>query len=249
MGAYRALVRNPAGTVSMRKQAVAIRHLAFEDLGLIAPVLEAAEYDITCLDAGSSDLSRARTADLLIVLGGPISAYEDDLYPFLRDELDLIDERLRHPRPVIGICLGAQLIARAAGARVYPGREKEIGWAPITLTDEGRDSPLATIGDLPVLHWHGDTFDLPDGATRLAATAITRNQAFAIDNHVLGLQFHLEVPGSAIERWLIGHAHEIAATEGVSVHNLRSDSAACAPRLTTAAQHVFSMWLKGLQTP
>ncbi|MDA5194843.1 glutamine amidotransferase [Govanella unica] len=230
----------------MNKRAVAIRHVAFEDLGLLGPVLAGLNYDIDILDAGVDDLTLARDADLLIVLGGPIGAYEDDLYPFLHDELDLIDVRLRHPQPTLGICLGAQLIARAAGARVYPGREKEIGWAPVELSDDGAGSPLAAIADLSVLHWHGDVFDLPDEAVRLASTAITRNQAFAIDTHVLGLQFHLEVPGADFERWLIGHAVEIAKTESLSVHELRTDSAHHAPRLAEAAQQVFAGWLAGL---
>lgn len=230
----------------MTKRAVAIRHLAFEDLGLLAPVLAAQGYAVSTLEAGIDDLGAARDADLLIVLGGPIGAYEDDLYPFLNDELDLIEARLRHPQPMIGICLGAQLIARASGMRVYPGRQKEIGWAPVTLTEDGAASPLAAIGRLPVLHWHGDTFDLPDNAVQLAATDVTRNQAFAIDSHVLGLQFHLEVPGAAIERWLIGHAHELAATDGVSVLELRAETAIHAPRLEAAARQVFTDWLAAL---
>lgn len=229
----------------MKKRAVAIRHLAFEDLGLLAPALTAHGYDIEILDAGIDDLTRGANADLLIVLGGPVGAYEDDLYPFLHDELDLIDVRLRHPQPTLGICLGAQLIARAAGMRVYPAREKEIGWAPVELTDDGANSVLAPIANLPVLHWHGDTFDMPDDAVQLAFTHATRHQAFAIDSHILGLQFHLEVEAANFENWLIGHAFEIAKTDGVSVTDLRADTARHAPELKSAARQVFDKWLSG----
>ena len=109
------------------------------------------------------------------MLGGPIGAYEEALYPFLTDELRLIEACLHNNVPVMGICLGAQLLARALGARVYPGSAREIGIAPVTLTDPGRVSCLRHLeaAGHQVLHWHGDTFDLPAGATRLASTAVT----------------------------------------------------------------------------
>ena len=149
-------------------------------------------------------------ADLLVVLGGPIGAYEEELYPFLADELRVIERRLAAGRPVLGICLGSQLMARALGARVYPGTGKEIGWAPLQLTAAGRDSCLAPLGGgAPVLHWHGDTFDLPKGASLLASTPRYKNQAFAWQRHGLALQCHIEATAAGLERWYIGHACEI----------------------------------------
>jgi GMP synthase (glutamine-hydrolysing) len=119
----------------MSRTAVAIRHLAFEDLGCFGPVLKQAGYQVQYCDIGVDDLGTIDPVktELLVVLGGPVGAWEEDKYPFLRPEIDLLERRLAADRPTIGICLGAQLMARALGARVYPGREKEIGFAPIVF--------------------------------------------------------------------------------------------------------------------
>src|SRR6202000_2036621 len=108
---------------------------------------------------------------------GPIGAYEDEDYPFLKAEMTLIKGQIDDGKPVLGICLGAQLMARAMGARVYPGRAKEIGWKKLTLTEAGEET-LAPLKDVAVLHWHGDTFDLPAGAANLARTDFCDHQAF-----------------------------------------------------------------------
>jgi GMP synthase (glutamine-hydrolysing) len=182
------------------------------------------------------------------VLGGPIGAYEADLYPFLATELRILEARLRAGRPTLGICLGAQVMAAALGARDYPLPRKEIGWAPVTLTAEGRASMLRHVdGDVPVLHWHGDTFDLPEGATLLASTETCPHQAFQWGPSALGLQFHLEVVASEIERWLIGHACELATLRpGVTISSLRAETQRWAPTLTLRAANCFHAWLATL---
>jgi GMP synthase (glutamine-hydrolysing) len=203
------------------KTCVAIRHVQFEDLGTFSETLTAHGIRWTYLDAGVDDLKPAIDADLCIVLGAPIGVYDEDRYPWITDELHAISRRIENDKPTLGICFGAQAIARCAGARVYLGtRGKEIGWAPISLSDAGLDSPLAPLTK-PVLHWHGDTFDLPPDAELLASTDRYRHQAFSIGDTVWGIQFHVEVAPSVIERWLIGHAIEIASA-GIHPETIRS---------------------------
>jgi GMP synthase (glutamine-hydrolysing) len=230
------------------KEVVAIRHVAFEHLGTLAPLLSGRGFRIRYLDAGVADL---KTFDplspaLLVILGAPIGACDEAQYPWLGDELRIIEQRLRAQQPILGICLGAQLMARALGSRVYGGEAKEIGWAPIQLTPEGERSCLTGLKscDYQVLHWHGDTFDLPQDATRLAATAITPNQAFAVGDKALGLQFHLEADPAEIERWLIGHAHEIDATAGLSPKTIRADTARHGAAVAASAAGCILRWLE-----
>lgn len=236
----------------MSKTAVAIRHVAFEDLGIWEPLLARRGYEVRYLDAGVDELAGAapRDADLLIVLGGPIGVDDEPLYPFLADERRLLEQRLARRRPTLGICLGAQLIARALGARVYPAREKEIGWAPLALTSAGARSPLAALGAAPgeVLHWHGDTFDLPAGAAHLASTEVCPHQAFSVDA-ALALQFHLEVDVRRIERWLIGHTCELGANR-IDIAHLRRRSLQLGPARRPAFEAVLESWLdeQGEQT-
>ena len=236
-----------AGRVPV-KTAAAIRHVHFEDLGAFESVLTGAGYAVRYHDAGVDDLQSPELAkcDLLAVLGGPIGAYEEEKYPFLGDEITIIEKRLNFGRPAIGICLGAQLFARALGSRVYAGPNKEIGWGPITLTSAGKNSALRFLEGVPVLHWHGDTFDLPEGAELLASTSVCRNQAFRYGKSVLAFQFHPEASTKNFERWLIGHAAEISGTTGVSVTKLRSETARFAPESAPLGQQCLREWLSAL---
>jgi GMP synthase (glutamine-hydrolysing) len=226
----------------MHKTVLAIRHVAFEDLGAFEAPLKDAGYQLRYADMGVDDLSASAQPDLLVILGAPIGAYEDDLYPFLKTELNVIAAQIKAGKPTLGICLGAQLMARALGARVYPGKAKEIGWKPVTLRPTG-ENLLAPLKDLPVLHWHGDTFDLPEGAINLASTDICEHQVFTYGRHALAFQFHPEAQAQNFERWLIGHACEIGAAPGVAVPDLRAGNQKYAAAAMAAGQQVLKDWL------
>lgn len=229
------------------KTCVALRHLMFEDLGLFESILNANGYGIRYYDLGVDEVRKINLnhVDLLVILGGPISAEDAEHYPFLEDELALIRDRLATMRPMLGICLGAQLIARAMGARVKPMKQKEIGFSPLTLTDEGLNSPLAKIGTQYVLHWHGDQFDLPDGVKTLAYTPQCRNQAFQVGYHTLALQFHMELNVNRIEQWLVGHSSELNQS-GISPNTLRNEAPKYGKGLSDAVERVMNRWLTGL---
>jgi len=231
------------------KTAAAIRHVHFEDLGAFEAPIRKAGYGIRYLEAGKDDLSAAKDADLTVFLGGPLGVGDHGVYPFLNREFAVAERRLAGRRPTLGICLGAQVIAHAAGAKVYPGNNgKEIGWKPLTLTDAGRASAVAPLGEGGghMLHWHGDTFDLPEDAQRLASTDAYANQVYAIGRHVLAFQCHPELNPDAIERWLVGHACEIANTPGTDPVTLREDTARHGSGLLERGRRAIENWLARL---
>lgn len=223
---------------------LALRHVCFEDLGAFAPVLTEFGFVTEYRQAGVTPVSASEwdTADLVIVLGGPISVYEADKYPWLSDEIVGLRSRLAKRMPTIGICLGAQLIASALGARVYAGAAKEIGWSKVDLTESARNSSFSQLEGVSMLHWHGDTFDLPDGATLLASTTCTPHQAFALDDFAMAMQFHPEADGQNFEHWLIGHACELSHA-GISVPALRRHTAQFGSRAGEAGNAMFADWL------
>ncbi len=225
---------------------IAIRHVHFEDLGLLELLLTRRGHEVAYLDAWSGDLKAAASANLLVILGGPIAAYDEDDYPFLATERKIVAQRLERQAPVLGICLGAQIMARALGAEVAAGSAPEIGYRPVELTAAGLRSPLRHLAGVSVLHWHGDICQLPAGATCLGRTEICPVQAFAVEDYALALQFHAEVPRSGIEPWLIGHCLEISTRSGSSVGQLRSATRDIGGRLADAGEALFSEWLAGL---
>ena len=233
-----------------KKSCLAVRHVAFEDLGLLASLLAAHGYDTHWLEAGVDpiDASVLLQPDLVVVLGGPIGVYEADAYPFITGEIAAVAARLDANRPMLGICLGAQLMAAALGSRVAPGPVKEIGWAPLMLTQAGQASVLAPLAAAPVLHWHGDNCDLPVGCERLASTAHCPVQAFRRAPWELALQFHIEVEPVRLERWLIGHAVELD-NAGIDPRTLRAQAKAHGDATAVAGRAVLSKWLDSLAEP
>ena len=236
---------------SIPKLALAIRHVHFEDCGSLTDALLEKNFAIRYIDVGHHALKDidVGSADLVIGLGGPVSVYDSSKYPWILEELALFERSLALGKPIVGICLGAQMLAHVLGARVYPGPVKELGWKPLRLTAAGRESVVSPLGDesTSMLHWHGDTFDLPQGATLLASTQEVAQQIFAWKN-ALAFQCHPEVRARDFERWLIGHAVEIEATGGVSVAQLREQSTSLAPVLAQRAARVFNDWLEATVT-
>ena len=220
-----------------------IRHLCFEGLGTLARELDRLGLAFDYLDPPSDALGNASDAEVLVVMGGPISVNDVDRFPFLADVTETIRQRIDNRLPTLGICLGAQLIARAMGANVVPMAAAEIGWQALTLSARGQSSPLRHVAT-PVLHWHGEAFELPRGAEALASTGACPNQAFAVDEHTLALQFHVEVSAAHLEHWLVGHIHELDHC-GVRVETLRDDARRFAGECMTRGGRLFSEWLVG----
>lgn len=183
-----------------------LQHADFEDLGCIGPWLAARGHAVTgtCLSADGAALPDPGAFDALIVMGGPMNIDEHERHPWLVPEKALIRAAIAAGRRVLGICLGAQLIADVLGGPVTRNAEPEIGWFPVQLTTAGRAHPLCAgwPDRFVAFHWHGDTYALPPGATRLATSEACAQQAFAWDGgRVLGLQFHLEVTRANAEEW------------------------------------------------
>jgi GMP synthase (glutamine-hydrolysing) len=182
-------------------QIMVLRHEAAVHLGHFAALLGTLGVNFCEMDLGRSEPVALRGSSGVVILGGTMSA--NDLLPGLSSELALIEQAIVARVPLLGICLGAQLIAKALGAQVYRNPQKEIGWAPVYLTDAGRADPVFQGMESPaqVFHWHSETFDLPSGAEWLAYSDRCRHQAFRYAESVYGIQFHPEVTAGMIADW------------------------------------------------
>ncbi|NOQ88641.1 MAG: glutamine amidotransferase [Gammaproteobacteria bacterium] len=227
-----------------------IRHLAFEDMGSFTAVLQAHDVEIKYFQAGVDDLSQldALSDSLLVILGGPISVNDADMFPFIDAEIDLLRRRIAADKPTLGICLGAQLIASAMGAKIYSGQEKEIGWDGLQLTADGERGALRYLGaeHCSMLHWHGETFDLPAGAVLLASSSKYDNQAFSVGANILALQFHPEITTRGMEKWFIGHIGEIMQTPNISVEQLRQETHQYGNQLEMQGELFFNSWFNAV---
>jgi GMP synthase (glutamine-hydrolysing) len=233
------------------KRVVVCQHVAHEILGTLDPLLKAHGFRIKYVNFGRHPTARPAldAYDGLVILGGPMNADEDALHPFLAHEKDLIRRAVAVGKPVLGICLGAQLMARALGGTVYRSGEKEIGWYDLDLTAAGAADPL--LGHFrateKVVQWHGDTFTLPPGAVHLASSRACVHQAFRVGERAYGLQFHIEVDEPMIERWLRipSNQHEIEALGGhVTAQGIRADTHRHMRRLTRVARGAFTAFIE-----
>ena len=186
-----------------------VKNVAAEGPGTIEDHLRAANLPFTLIDLEQGQpLPDIQACSHLVIMGGPMAVYEMDRTPYLRDEAHLIEKAVKAGKHVLGVCLGAQMLAHVLGSRVYPGRQKEIGWHDVLLTEAGMSDPCMAelaVGAgraAQVFQWHGDTFDLPAGAVRLASSDLYPNQAFRYSDRVYALQFHIEVTPHIVAGWL-----------------------------------------------
>lgn len=189
------------------------QHIAFEGLSMIREWAQHRGCDLNCTAFHQPDwkIPALKSYDALIIMGGPMGVYDERDYPWLSEEKAHIRAAIEAGKPILGICLGAQLIAAALGAKVSSMPNKEIGWFPVAITDEGAGHPILKGINyaMDVLHWHGDRFEIPAGALHLMSSRACDNQAFVYDNRVLGLQFHLEMDEPAIQEITAACGHEL----------------------------------------
>jgi GMP synthase-like glutamine amidotransferase len=205
-------------------QVLIIKNVFSEGPGTIADFLnsERIPYSICEMSAGDAWPDLGSFTHLLI-MGGPMAVYEMHHYPYLVNEALFIDRSIKADKHVLGVCLGAQMVAHVLGAKVYPGQKKEIGWYEVALNPDGMSDPLMSALSLPersaaqVFQWHGDTFDLPRGSVRLASSALFPNQAFRFIDRVYALQFHIEVTPAIVRDWL-------AQEQGVDIATITAES-------------------------
>lgn len=237
------------------KRLLVFQHVPHEILGTFNPLLKNAGFRIRYVNFGRTPeaIPNVEKYDGLIILGGPMCISQRDNYPHLLTEMEAIRAAMELGMPILGICLGAQLIAAALHARVHRNPVKEIGWYDVTATEAGRKDPLFRFfnGTEKIFQWHGDTFDIPHGAVHLATSPDCRNQAFRVGDRVYGLQFHLEVDAALIERWLVTpvHVRELEdLPEHMSAENIRTKTPKYIDRSTQLGEQLFGEFIRLFST-
>ncbi len=211
------------------KRVLVFRHAAHEGLGTLQNYLRSVSVEISYCDLYQQDPvpQTFEDFDFIISMGGPMNVDETDRYPFLSEERNFLARSIKAGKPVLGVCLGAQMIARALGARVYKGHSKEIGWYPIRFSNQAVNDPVfrsVSSASITVFHWHGDTFELPPGAVRLSSSELYQNQAFRFNN-AYALQFHVEVTSDMVHQWLdLGRQELEAVQPAVSENTIKQDT-------------------------
>jgi GMP synthase (glutamine-hydrolysing) len=231
------------------RRALIIRHVPYEGVAGYRQPIEAAGYEVDRIDVtdpgfASLDL---REPDLLIMMGGPMGVYEQDRHPWIGCQLRRLETRLAADRPTLGVCFGAQMIAAALGGEVYAGPVKEVGFHPIRIHADARDSPLRHLADVPVLHWHGDTFTLPPGVELLASSHVYAHQAFRRGPNLLALQFHAEMgEDERFHAWIEAWPESIVEAGGDEA-SLRAAHDQLGPKAVAAGRAMVSQWLAELR--
>ena len=232
------------------KHILVLQHHDCEGLGIIADALNRASITSNHIQAFRGGIVPNDLADAsgLVVMGGPQSVYDQKQHPHLRDELRLIEDALSRGRPILGVCLGSQLLASALGARVYPGGRKEIGWNRVTLDTSARSDPLFSgrPKSFTAFHWHGDVFDVPQGAVPLASSSLTSTQAFRHGHNAYGLLFHMEVTFPLVRAMVETFADELTAA-GLNGAAIKLNAHSHLPALQQIGAAVFEKWVALLQ--
>lgn len=229
------------------RRAIVLQHHDNITLGNLEPILRERGYDIRIVEATSEDLGELDPADgdLLVVLGGHQAAYETELHPHLAEELRIVRARIEAEKPILGVCLGAQLMAGALGGRNYKGERPDVGYRELELTEAGLASPVRHTAGIGMLEWHGDHFTLPEQATLLASSAAYPNEAFAIGDFALAVQFHPEVTDEMHDAWSEDTA-SLLASEGIDRGDWRRLRDEHNPPMQDASRAMFGEWLDGL---
>ena len=236
------------------RRLVVFQHVSFEILGTLHPLLRERGFRIRYANFGRHPHARPEIARYngLVVLGGPMNVDDLERYPHLAIEVELIRQAIEQGIPVLGICLGAQLIAKALGARVHANGGKEIGWYDVSLTSAAKDDPLfRDFGEVEkIFQWHGDVFELPAGAVHLATSQRCSHQAFRYGTNVYGLQFHLEVDERLIERWLSVPAHCVELDEEhIEPAIIRHETTQYLSRAHAMSEQVFGRFIDLFNLP
>ena len=238
---------------STRLPWLVVRHIKHEHIGTLAAAFKNNRLEYRYLDVFRGEVVPQRLEGFggMLIMGGPMGVYEADRYPFLAAEMNLIRAAAGSGLPVLGICLGSQLIAAALGARVYPGGRKEIGWFPVEAVAAGDDLLRGLPASFMAFHWHGDTFDLPPGAVRLFRSQLYENQGFRCGRNIYALQFHFEVSAAMIEEWLAdkGCQAEIASVSGLSAALIRQQTKEHAVQLVRLSEQLFTHFLAMVSAP
>jgi len=227
------------------------RHSVTEGPGYFTTFLDrhGIPWQLVRIDAGDAVPENLNGVSGLCLMGGPMSV--NDELPWIAPELDLIRQAIAADIPVIGHCLGGQLMAKALGGSVGPNPVKEIGWGDIRVTDA--DAARAWLGDasvMPAFHWHGETFSLPPGATRILDSAWCTNQAYVLNDRHIGMQCHVEMTPELIASWCDNGGAEIAASDSPGVQSpavIQTDMAARTVQLHQLADKIYSRWIQGLR--
>jgi GMP synthase (glutamine-hydrolysing) len=231
----------------MAKKALIIRHVPHEGIAGYRDPVEAAGYELDRIDVMDPDFATLDLTqpDLLIMMGGPMGVYEQEEYPWIGCQLRRLARRLEAGAPTLGVCFGAQMMAAALGARVYEGPVKEVGFRPLTQVESG--TPLDHVADVPILHWHGDTFDLPENVELLASSDAYENQAFRRGSNILALQFHAEMGlDPRFDEWL-RQWPEAPLEAGRTVAQMREDHATYGSQAVAAGRRLVADWLTELR--